>query len=373
MRSLRSLIVVAGLIIAVPAAWACSKFDPNQWVSPGAYYMGINTTLTGEAMKSQLNSLIKGHKSQSYSCVWTILKESDEDPYNSNNVIGLYTRRSIPKSMQDNGSNGSDAWNREHVWAKSHGFPSKSQDGYTDAHHLRPADKSVNSSRGHEDFDDGGSPHYECSGCRSDSDSWEPPDEVKGDIARMMFYMVVRYEGSDSSGTPDLELVNVDTDSGDPEFGWLDTLLDWHNQDPVSSAELDRNQIIYEWQGNRNPFIDHPEWVANIWGGGSNPPPNWDYTDSGYLSNGQVDYHPNGNYFYSGSGLHEGELVGPGGSVDFDLELYQWNGSSWQRVAYSWYGDPVETVSYNGSAGYYFWAAISYSGSGNYTIRIDQP
>ena len=83
-----------------------------------------------------------------------------------------------------------DAWNREHFWAKSHGFPRKSQCAYTDAHHLRAADKSVNTDRSNNDFSDGGTPDDECTQCREGDGTWEAPDLVKGDIARMMFYMV---------------------------------------------------------------------------------------------------------------------------------------------------------------------------------------
>ena len=90
---------------------------------------------------------------------------------------------------------------------------------------------------------------------------------VKGDTARMMFYMAVRYEGGDNSSTPDLELVDRTTSSGEVFFGKLCTLLQWHRNDPVSDAERQRNNVIYSWQGNRNPFIDHPEFVSEIWGG----------------------------------------------------------------------------------------------------------
>ena len=69
-------------------------------------------------------------------CIWHILMEADEDLDNPNNVIAIYTRRSIPKSRRDHGQNDQDSWNREHVWAKSHGFKKKSQHAYTDAHHL---------------------------------------------------------------------------------------------------------------------------------------------------------------------------------------------------------------------------------------------
>lgn len=87
---------------------------------------------------------------------------------------------------------------------------------------------------------------------------------VKGDTARMLFDLSVRYKGDDS-GTPDLELVDRTTSGDEPSLGHLCMLLHWHQQDPVSEAERRRNDRVYHWQGNRNPFIDRPEWVAAIW------------------------------------------------------------------------------------------------------------
>ena len=148
------------------------------------------------------------------------------------------------------------------------GFPTGSWPAYTDLHHLRPADKTVNSSRGTKDYDDGGNPHSEAVLCESDNNSWEPPDEVKGDIARGIFYMAVRYEG-DKANEPDLELVeDVDsTQPGTPKLGQLSARIKWHQADPVDDAERARNQKIFDkYQGNRNPFIDHPEWLGMIWG-----------------------------------------------------------------------------------------------------------
>ena len=86
---------------------------------------------------------------------------------------------------------------------------------------------------------------------------------MKGDIARILFYMDVRYEGGYNE--PDLTLVEFSDTYPNPEIGNLETLLEWHLLDPVDSFELNRNKVIFSWQGNRNPFIDHPEYVARIW------------------------------------------------------------------------------------------------------------
>ncbi|MGG4489645.1 endonuclease [Metabacillus idriensis] len=216
---------------------------------------------TGEALKTELHNIIDDHRELSYDNVWDALRNTDEDPNNSSNVILLYTGRS--QSKLTNGGNVND-WNREHVWAKSHGDFGTSAGPGTDIHHLRPTDVSVNSSRGNLDFDNGGSQHSEALGNYYDSDSWEPRDAVKGDVARMLFYMAVRYQGD--SGEVDLELNNNVNNGTAPLHGKMSVLLEWHRQDPVDARERRRNDIIYkDYQYNRNPFIDHPEWADAIW------------------------------------------------------------------------------------------------------------
>ncbi|MBM7074104.1 endonuclease [Shewanella sp. 202IG2-18] len=112
----------------------------------------------------------------------------------------------------------------------------------------------------------GGSAIGEAPGTKADSDSFEPSNDVKGDVARMIFYMDVRYQGSDNSGTPDLSVVEGITSNGQPELGDVCILLKWHQQDPVSAWEQRRNTRIDERQLNRNPFIDNPAWAQSIFG-----------------------------------------------------------------------------------------------------------
>ncbi|MFE2755709.1 endonuclease [Actinosynnema sp. NPDC059335] len=217
---------------------------------------------TGASLKSALNGIIRTNTKLSYDQVWEALKVTDQDPANSANVILLYTGRSQSKST--NGGDPDD-WNREHVWAKSHGDFGTATGPGTDIHHLRPTDVSVNAERGNKDFDLGGSPVAEAPGNYTDADSWEPRNAVKGDVARMLFYMAVRYEGND--GYPNLELNNSVANGTAPYHGKLSVLLQWHAQDPPDAFEKRRNQVIYDsFQRNRNPFIDHPEWAASIWG-----------------------------------------------------------------------------------------------------------
>ncbi|WP_425590527.1 endonuclease [Fictibacillus enclensis] len=226
----------------------------------GSYYDSAQGK-TGAALKSALHNIIDDHTEISYDAVWDALRHTDEDPNNKNNVILLYTGRSQSKTTNGGGV---DDWNREHVWAKSHGDFGTSMGPGTDLHHLRATDVSVNSSRGNLDFDNSGTEHSEAKGNYSDSDSWEPRDAVKGDVARMIFYMAVRYEGD--SGEPDLEMNNNVNNGSAPYIGKMSVLLQWNDQDPVDSMERHRNDVIYnDYQHNRNPFIDHPEYADVIW------------------------------------------------------------------------------------------------------------
>lgn len=221
---------------------------------PSGYYDDLDCNLTGEAFKNALYDIISvGHVKTPYgSQTNSVLQKSDPDPNKSGYIICLYTGQSL-----------SSGWNKEHVWAKSHGFPTSSTEPYCDLHHLRPTLVSINSSRGNSDFGelDGVSCSSDSYGNKWTSTIFEPRDEVKGDVARMMFYMETRY-GSKTSFN--LKLVNQTTTStsdGNGKFGHLDTLLKWHYEDPVSDSEIYRNNVVYGYQKNRNPYIDHPEYV----------------------------------------------------------------------------------------------------------------
>ena len=230
------------------------------------YYESIQQ-LSGTALEDALHDIIKDHNEFSYTSSKNILKLADEDPNNADNIILIYTGNSIDKN--DFSSNfQEDFWNREHVWVKSQGGftgdgPYGGLGAYSDAHNLKPCDASVNSSRGTKDFDNGGDAHSEATECNFTSNTWEPRDEVKGDVARILFYMDTRYEGDE--GEPNLTLVDYINNSSDPLHGKLSTLLEWNEQDPVDAFERRRNQIIFNWQQNRNPFVDYPELANLIW------------------------------------------------------------------------------------------------------------
>jgi endonuclease I len=234
---------------------------------PPGYYNSAGG-LSGSALKAALHQIIDNHTPILYTAVTDALRVTDEDTLNPNNIICFYTGWSYPKTSFGNDGN---QWNREHVWSSSHGDFEGDLPMYTDLHHLRPCDASVNSAKGNKDFSKGTTMYIDGSGpteCYTAPYIWEPRNSDKGDVARMMFYMAVRYEGIE--GEINLELVNYVNSSPllQPLYGNLDTLIKWHNQDPVNNWERNRNNIIYSsYQGNRNPFVDHPEYVAMIWGG----------------------------------------------------------------------------------------------------------
>jgi len=268
-RSLRCIVGIAGAaaLVAVPAlpsqavdvpAAAPSTATAQAAADPGDYYDGTEG-LSGQELKDELHGIISNQTVLSYDEVWDGVKDVDEDMQDTGSVRLLYSGETSPK---DNNGGGADNWNREHVWAKSHGDFGTSQGPGTDLHHLRPTDVSVNSTRGNLDFDNGGSEVEGAPGNYVDEDSWEPRDEVKGDVARMIFYMAVRYESGDMV---DLE-VNDEVDNGSAPFhGKVSVLKQWHEEDPPDEFEQRRNERIQaNWQDNRNPFVDHPEWVESI-------------------------------------------------------------------------------------------------------------
>lgn len=240
--------------------------------APAGYYDSAEG-LTGEDLKSALNDIISEHVEFPYTSsgtdTWDILKETDKDPENPNNVILLYTGLSVNGAQEFNGGNG---WNREHVWAKSRGDFGTVQGPGTDVHALRPAHIEVNSKRSNRWFSNGGLEVNQdgvfAGKIHVTIFSWEPRDEIKGDVARMIFYMATRYEGK--NGEPDLEVIDYfpsNSQTKEPVHAKLSVLLEWHELDPVDDWERNRNHIIYtHYQKNRNPFIDRPEFVAAIWG-----------------------------------------------------------------------------------------------------------
>ena len=235
---------------------------------PNGYYDSAKGK-TGEDLKEALYNIIKGHVEQSYGDARYILDETDVDPDNSNNVLVIYSNHSV-SGVWDSGV----TWNREHVWAKSRGIgdvSNSTKGAGSDLHNLRACIPSINSARNNRWLAECDEPYqYDGTNTGSYTSStdwvWKPRDEDKGDVARIIFYMVTRYEGEGDE--PDLEMIDyfpTDKYTTEPIHALLSDLLNWHYEDPVSSFEINRNMTIYSYQENRNPFIDHPEYVGEIW------------------------------------------------------------------------------------------------------------
>ena len=216
-----------------------------------SYYSSINMSLRGKNLKLALRTLVTStHKKVlSYGDLKTAIPKTDVDPNNSGNLILFYMRTSVSSKWD-----GGNTWNREHVWPQSMSWFTTSGAG-ADVHHLRPTNNSANSSRGNK-------PYSEISNREANkktingvvygyasSKYFEPKDEVKGDVARIILYLLVRYSESDS-----YPITNV--------IQSYDMLLRWNKSDPVDDFEIYRNQKSYEIQGNRNPFIDYPDFAT---------------------------------------------------------------------------------------------------------------
>ena len=211
---------------------------PSTSTYEGTYYDDIDLELTGNALKAVLRELLQDTHDYytSYKDCKTKLPSVDEDLKNSNNMILFYTGQSIVKSQDL-----SNDWNREHVWPKSLSWFEESGAG-SDLHHIRPCNISLNSSRGNKKF-----------GTTTNSNYFCPDDSYKGDVARIIFYLMVAYTESDNYSFTSVAQSKA-------------MLLDWNALDPVSEVEITRNNKIEAIQGNRNPFIDYPELADQIWG-----------------------------------------------------------------------------------------------------------
>lgn len=247
------------LVVNFKQSIASSFFDEKYYneVAPEGYYKRVNLNDDPEVIKETLGQIISAnYVKHSYKENNTVLKYTDPDPKGSGKAICIYSGRALE----------SGAWNKEHVWAKSHGFPNESYEPYCDAHHLRPSTTKINSTRSNKDFGEVPNATPDAYGNKTNNDLFEPRDEVKGDIARMMFYMETRY-GSNTKYN--LKLVNSQTTSASDlngRFGNLETLIKWHYDDPVSKEEIYRNNVIFDnYQHNRNPYIDHLEYVDYVY------------------------------------------------------------------------------------------------------------
>ena len=253
----------------------------EQWTNTytGTYYNNLNDKLIGTAFRTELASLITStHKHEtSYDDLKTVFKTSDADPNKSGNIIWFYTGTSVKFDGSFGSSVGST--NREHVWAKNSGdtFPEKSKTG-SDAHHLRPTEMQLNGTRSNYGFGEvdqssgnlvkeagkgnyGASPDGLCYlGTVNGARLFYPAKGYRGATARILFYVQTRW-GNDYN----LDFVDGATSNNGKSIGKISDLMKWHLEEPPTDEEIRRNEAIFKIQGNRNPFIDHPEYAEMIY------------------------------------------------------------------------------------------------------------
>lgn len=253
----------------LPALVAADAFSP-----PVDYYRAT-AGLNGTELDGALNDRIRGHTVRTYDQIRQDLAVTDRDwafpppvisPSAITQILLIY---SIGWSGYSRSGvwDGGSTWNREHTWPDSRGVgqPDLGPD-FSDLHQLRSANPSANTSRSNNWYDAGGTlaPVTQAPLARLTADTWEPPDVDKGWVSRACLYMATRYDGTEPN-TTDLVLVETpptSTSANPPQMGRLSTLLLWNRQFPPGEWERRRNQIIYDqFQGNRNPFIDHPEFA----------------------------------------------------------------------------------------------------------------
>ncbi len=242
-----------------------------------ANYYNTATGLSGTPLRAALHDIIDGHSAKSYSSLLSYYQTTDKKP--NNTVWDMYS--DVPNgtppytfTFSQNCGNYSvegDCWNREHSWPQS--WFNSSSPMVSDLFHVYPTDGKVNGWRSNYPYGEVSSPTITtlnggklgpCTFPGYTGTVFEPINEYKGDFARTYFYMSTRYYTEDSGWQTN------DMITGANLKPWaIELLKKWHQQDPVSAKEIARNNAVYGIQGNRNPFIDHPEYVCMVWAGGT--------------------------------------------------------------------------------------------------------
>lgn len=250
--------------------------------APAGYYNSANG-LSGAALKTELSNIItNGHMDKGYSGLWTAYKTTDidKDYENDGTILDIYSEKPAgadpynytPGTDQCGTYSGEgNCYNREHIVPQS--LFNQASPMVADIHFIRATDGKVNGMRSNYPFGKVGSASFTSQNGSKLGTSvssgyagtvFEPIDEFKGDVARMIFYFVTRYQSKLSTFSSG-NMLGSSTFPGLQTWE-LNVLLAWHNQDPVSQAEIKRNNASYTFQGNRNPFIDNPNYVNLIWG-----------------------------------------------------------------------------------------------------------
>lgn len=256
------------------AATVFSSFQATFAAEPAGYYAACENQ-GGKSLLEALHATISKHSTVSYSGLWELYKTSDIDA--DGKIWDMYSTKRWTPGKEQCGSYSviGDCYNREHSMPKS--WFNDESPMYSDAFHIYPTDGKVNGQRSNYPF--GECANGTTVGSKGDvkplgklgvstfegysGTVFEPDDQYKGDFARSYFYMAACYNDRIATWKSDMLAKN-----SFPVFSdWaLNVLLKWHRQDPVSQKEIDRNEVVYGQQENRNPFIDHPEMVEYIWG-----------------------------------------------------------------------------------------------------------
>ena len=207
------------------------------------YYKGCEG-LSGSSLEAKLKS-INAPKKPSYD--WSRYEDADEALDDSTCILSIYTRHNIKKNSHC-GDYSWNTWNREHVWTQS-AYPASASDN----HNIFACEGKINGERSNKPFAEGGSVvtvHGHTTDCKQTNSTFEPCDEAKGEIARSVMYGTVQYSYTMTNEIDSIYLA-----------------LKWHLEHPITERETRRNEVVYGNQGNRNPFVDHPEYACRIWGG----------------------------------------------------------------------------------------------------------
>lgn len=276
------------------------------------YWSKVNTSNASQ-LRCSIHATIKNHTVYPYSAsttdTWDVLEIADEDPASSTRILDVYRNRSYLKGSERAGTGTGITYNREHTWPNSLGFGSATGDlglphaPYTDLHMLYLSDTTYNADRGNKPYADctvsggcgerateanagagGGTGLFPGNsnwvrGPDGNGGSFQAWSRRKGDLARAVLYMAMRYEGGRDArgqGEPDLEMTDdrtriVITSASPAYMGLLSTLLAWHRADPPDTLERNRHEVVFQFQGNRNPFVDHPEWATAALFGSAKP------------------------------------------------------------------------------------------------------
>jgi len=303
---------------------------------PANYYN--SATGTGYTLKTQLYNIIRNHNDRGYAGLYTTYRTSDKDFFYENNgtMLDMYSENPTGPDayeytygqLQDDGTLGNnegERYNREHLIPQS--VFTSATPMYSDAHFVVPSDKRVNGVRNNFPFgkvlnasftstngsklgnntNSGYSAGY-------GSTVFEPIDEFKGDIARMLLYFATRYENLVAGYS-----YTMFNNTNDQVFNttFKNILLEWHRMDPVSNREIARNNAVYARQNNRNPYIDHPEYVNMIWGPALSTTTFETFADVSVYPNPSYDHKIN---IYSETTLDEIQLVNINGQLIMQIQ-----------------------------------------------------